>query len=208
LPELYHFAYLLKSNDDRESVTFDGFDELVMTTISGQNGEIGSTETVIKSSDLADGLVDESLMDQLKIDSALPVDSGKNGWVIVVSNTNNREAPISYVFRHYPDEDETNIITTIDGKGEFPVILGQRAGFLAITWRYEELLNFEIYDVVDGQLLWHDYTFPYDWSDDGEWLIFVEQGSLRLIAPKSRHEIVIPYDLRGCYSAVWADRHP
>jgi len=205
-----HFAYLLMSNDLQDQAAVNGFDELVVTTINRQGGdiEIAGTETIIKASDLGDLIVDEAQNEQLTIDSALAVDGEIKEWIVVVSFPEGNAGSVSYVLKLVPGQSVTNIVTTLEGALSFPAVLGQRAGFVAIAWQAEDTLHFKILDAADGKVLWHGNALPYDWSDDGEWLVFVEQGRLRLVAPQTRHEIVIPYDLRGCYSAVWASRHP
>ena len=75
-----HFAYLRMSNGGGEPETFDGFDELVEITISGQNGEIGIAETIISANDFRDAIDDESLSNQFNIDAALAVNGEKNGF--------------------------------------------------------------------------------------------------------------------------------
>ncbi len=200
------FAYLLMAAESQDSAPSSSFDELVVATVSSQRGEIVSQETIIKTSDLSKAVFDEDRKDQLRIDSALAIDDGMSGWVIIASYpANNDNDSVSYIFRFYPDQEVANIIATHEGS-TFPMVLGQRAGFMAIAWRGEDKLVFKIFDTIDGQLLWQDDTLPYDWSDDGKWLIFVEQGRLRFTGTESHQEIVIPYDLRGCYSAVWVDR--
>ena len=51
------------------------------------------------------------------------------------------------------------------------------------------------------------YTFRYplyDWSADGEWLILVDDGFLRLIAPAYDYERLILHDLHSCSHVAWS----
>jgi hypothetical protein len=52
------------------------------------------------------------------------------------------------------------------------------------------------------------YTFRYpfyDWSADGEWLILVDDGYLRLIAPAYDYRRLILHDLHSCFHVAWVD---
>jgi hypothetical protein len=50
------------------------------------------------------------------------------------------------------------------------------------------------------------YTFRYpfyDWSADGDWLILVDDGFLRLIAPAYDYHRLILHDLHKCSHVAW-----
>jgi hypothetical protein len=52
------------------------------------------------------------------------------------------------------------------------------------------------------------YTFRYpfyDWSADGKWLILVDDGYLRLIAPAYDYNRLILHDLHRCSHVAWVD---
>ena len=49
--------------------------------------------------------------------------------------------------------------------------------------------------------------FPfYDWSADGQWLVLVDNGYLRLVAPAYGYERVVAHDLSACRYPAWVDR--
>ncbi len=49
--------------------------------------------------------------------------------------------------------------------------------------------------------------FPfYDWSADGTWLILVDNGFLRLMAPSYDYERIITHHYDACRYAAWINR--
>jgi hypothetical protein len=49
--------------------------------------------------------------------------------------------------------------------------------------------------------------FPFfDWSADGQWLVVVDNGFLRLIAPDYNYERVVSHDFRSCSYTAWVNR--
>lgn len=49
--------------------------------------------------------------------------------------------------------------------------------------------------------------FPFfDWSADGRWLVVVDDGYLRLVAPDYDHERVVAHEYRSCSSTAWLNR--
>jgi hypothetical protein len=49
------------------------------------------------------------------------------------------------------------------------------------------------------------YPF-FDWSADGQWLVVVDNGFLRLIAPNYGYERVVAHDFRSCSYTAWVNR--
>lgn len=51
--------------------------------------------------------------------------------------------------------------------------------------------------------------FPfYDWSKDGRWLLIVDNGFFRLIAPEYDYERIATHDFAACRYPAWIDREP
>jgi hypothetical protein len=50
--------------------------------------------------------------------------------------------------------------------------------------------------------------FNHDWSQDGRWLLLVEQNALRLIAPGHNYDQTIAHNLDFCYEAAWINPSP
>lgn len=49
--------------------------------------------------------------------------------------------------------------------------------------------------------------FPFfDWSADGRWLVLVDDGYLRLIAPDHDYERVVAHEFRTCRHVAWVNR--
>ena len=78
---------------------------------------------------------------------------------------------------------------------------------LTNAWR----LN--VSDVEQGQeriyyLNYPHYPAPfpfYDWSGDDQWLVVVDNGFLRLIAPAYDYERIVSHDFAGCRYPAWID---
>jgi hypothetical protein len=45
----------------------------------------------------------------------------------------------------------------------------------------------------------------YDWSQDGNWLVIVDENYLRLIAPAYNYERLITHDLQTCSHVAWVE---
>ena len=43
----------------------------------------------------------------------------------------------------------------------------------------------------------------FDWSDDGQWLVLVDDGFFKLIAPAVSYERIILHDFDACYFTAW-----
>lgn len=72
-------------------------------------------------------------------------------------------------------------------------------------WAFE---LFDLREEEDQQLAvsypHYPARFPfYDWTPDGRWLVIVEDGYLRLVAPGSQYERLTPYHFDACYYAAW-----
>lgn len=46
----------------------------------------------------------------------------------------------------------------------------------------------------------------FDWSIDGEWLVLVDDGFFKLIAPAANYERIILHDFETCYFTAWINR--
>jgi hypothetical protein len=44
----------------------------------------------------------------------------------------------------------------------------------------------------------------FDWSNDGQWLVLVDDGFFKLIAPAAGYERIILHDFDACYFTAWA----
>lgn len=83
--------------------------------------------------------------------------------------------------------------------------MGPQGRYLAFATSAEYGIRFQIFDVAKQEFKLFDDYYPYDWSDDGEWLLFVEGDKLRIVSLENGFEWLISHDLRSCYSAVFAD---
>lgn len=76
------------------------------------------------------------------------------------------------------------------------------------TWRLF------LHDTRSGATQQLDVTYPayparfpfYDWSEDGQWIVLVDRGYLRLVAPAYDYERIVPHDLTECRYPAWVDR--
>lgn len=70
-----------------------------------------------------------------------------------------------------------------------------------------------LYDVAGGdtQVLTLNYPFYpapfpfYDWSADGNWLVLIDNGFLRLVAPDYDYERIITHDFAACRYPAWVE---
>ena len=70
-----------------------------------------------------------------------------------------------------------------------------------------------LYDVAGGDTQVRTLNYPiypapfpfYDWSADGNWLLLVDNGFLRLIAPDYDYERIITHDFAACRYPAWID---
>lgn len=70
-----------------------------------------------------------------------------------------------------------------------------------------------LYDVASGQTRVLTLNYPiypapfpfYDWSADGNWLLLVDNGFLRLVAPDYDYERIITHDFVACRYPAWID---
>jgi hypothetical protein len=84
--------------------------------------------------------------------------------------------------------------------------VGPQGRYLSFASSDEIGSRFQIFDIAKQEFVHYDVYYPYDWSDDGEWLLFVESDKIRAVGLENGYEWLIPHDLSSCYSAVWADR--
>lgn len=70
-----------------------------------------------------------------------------------------------------------------------------------------------LYDVAGGDTQVRTLNYPiypapfpfYDWSADGNWLLLVDNGFLRLVAPDYDYERIITHDFAACRYPAWID---
>jgi tricorn protease-like protein len=70
----------------------------------------------------------------------------------------------------------------------------------------EDESNLYILDLSTDRITKSNHGFPSDWSSDGRWMLFFEDGNPLLFAPETDQELDIPLDIPGCYSAVWTEQ--
>jgi hypothetical protein len=46
----------------------------------------------------------------------------------------------------------------------------------------------------------------FDWSGDSQWLVLVDDGFFKLIAPAAGYERIVLHDFDACYYTAWVDR--
>ena len=71
-----------------------------------------------------------------------------------------------------------------------------------------------LHNVEDGETKTITFNYPtypspfpfYDWSADGNWLLLVDNGFLRLIAPDHDYERIITHDFVACRYPAWVNR--
>lgn len=71
----------------------------------------------------------------------------------------------------------------------------------------------DLYDTARGETQTLTLNFPaypapfpfYDWSEDGQWLLVVDDGFLRLIAPGHDYERVVTHDFAACRYPAWVN---
>ena len=69
----------------------------------------------------------------------------------------------------------------------------------------------DVHHVADGRTLTVTVNYPVftarriymDWSADGEWLLIVDDGFLRLVAPAHNYQRFIGHQQRDCIDAAW-----
>ncbi len=70
-----------------------------------------------------------------------------------------------------------------------------------------------LYDVAGGETQMFTLNYPtypspfpfYDWSADGNWLLLVDNGFLRLVAPDYDYERIITHEFAACRYPAWID---
>lgn len=70
-----------------------------------------------------------------------------------------------------------------------------------------------VHDIVRGETRVITMNYPvypspfpfYDWSADGNWLLLVDKGFLRLIAPDYEYERIITHDFAACRYPAWVE---
>lgn len=75
----------------------------------------------------------------------------------------------------------------------------------ARTWQ------FQLYDLQQETNRTLSVSYPgyptrfpiYDWTADGRWLAIIEKGNLRLMAPATGRERIIPYRFENCLHVAW-----
>jgi len=83
-----------------------------------------------------------------------------------------------------------------------------------ILSKLRETWTFTLHNLArnESKTLTTDYPpypmrFPYyDWSNDGRWLIIADDGFLRLLAPDTDYQRLIPYEFDACLFAAWSAR--
>jgi len=72
-----------------------------------------------------------------------------------------------------------------------------------------------LHNVKDGETKTITFKYPtypspfpfYDWSADGNWLLLVDNGFLRLIAPDHDYERIVTHDFVACRYPAWVNRN-
>jgi Tol biopolymer transport system component len=75
--------------------------------------------------------------------------------------------------------------------------------FLAFVTSRGNDIRFYIRDYANGRVTKSEHSYPADWTDDGQWLLFFESEKMILFSPDTDQEIDIPINISGCYSAVF-----
>lgn len=73
--------------------------------------------------------------------------------------------------------------------------------------------SFQLYDLQEGETLSLNAYYPaypskfafYDWTPDGRWLVIVEDGYLRLIAPGHGYQKLVSHRLDDCLYVAWVN---
>lgn len=201
-----HFVYLRPDPEAGDaSLNLGKAKELVIAAVSGENNEPEIVQKIVNTAQLIQAVAEEIKVDDLEIMSTLPAPQGFDGWFILVSTSVDGEQPAWYLFWYHPQQDSVDIVKKLEGNLVLPMTMGPQGRYLAFATSAEYGIRFQIFDVTKQEFKLFDDYYPYDWSDDGEWLLFVEGDKLRIVSLENGFEWLISHDLRSCYSAVFAD---
>ena len=78
----------------------------------------------------------------------------------------------------------------------------------------EDAWHIQLYDIIADQTQSVTTSSPrypanspfFDWSKDGQWLVVVDDGFFKLIAPAANYERLILHDFDACYFTAWVNR--
>jgi len=107
--------------------------------------------------------------------------------------------------------------TTLTPTGYRPFWISPDGRWITVVVFDDPITNnwvFYLYDTIHGEtkiftLNSPSYPAPfpfYDWSADGTWLILVDNGFLRLMAPTYDYERIITHHYDACRYAAWINR--
>lgn len=77
----------------------------------------------------------------------------------------------------------------------------------------DDIWQIVLYDITAGQTQIVNVSSPrypanspfFDWSQDGQWLVTVDDGFFRLIAPAVNYERLILHEFEDCYFTTWVN---
>jgi len=77
----------------------------------------------------------------------------------------------------------------------------------------EKYWEIHVFNLIDGRSWQYQSRYPsstftnpyYDWSSDGQWLVIVDDGFLRLVAPLYDYQRFIRHDYPSCGHVAWVN---
>ena len=199
------FAYLRQQIPGAYDPTRMGiWDELVLgRAVPDRGGEL-APEVLIDTERLRDGLPAERSEFPLGIVTAMAHD---DGWLVGAKELSPEIQSASYLFYYQPQMDDLWVLLEMEQEQVItPLHLNKGERFLGVISLSQNDLVMRLLDLEDGRVVFRANRFPYDWSADGQWLLFVEDRKLSAFSPELEYEWTLEHQLQSCYSAVWIDR--
>jgi hypothetical protein len=97
-----------------------------------------------------------------------------------------------------------------------PFLLSPDGRWLMISELTEPQTNswtFQLHNIAQNSTNLLTANFPayparypfYDWTADGQWLLIVDDGFMRLVAPGHDYQRLVPYEFDSCLFTAWAN---
>jgi hypothetical protein len=199
------FGYIRPVNVTLEGqVLSEDGEEIVTGWIPGESDLRRPVKTVANTDIIQQLLPPDVQTGPIRIMTVMINPEKPDSWIIAAIPSESIGNRNSLIFELDLEAQELALLLSLGNEQlEMPIFTSPDDRFLSVVTSDENESNLYILDLSTDRITKSNHGFPSDWSSDGRWMLFFEEGNPLLFAPETDQELDIPLDIPGCYSAVW-----
>jgi hypothetical protein len=185
-------------------IVADAGNEIAIGNIPRDSEMVSMIRQIVHTKILQEVLPADRQPGPLQFLSVIPYPLNPDQWIIAATSSPDIPAENSYLFAFDIESQELTFILNLgEEKLHLPMFQSPDGRFLAFVTSRGNDIRFYIRDYANGRVTKSEHSYPADWTDDGQWLLFFESEKMILFSPDTDQEIDIPINISGCYSAVF-----